>query len=225
MSDASPFQTRKFSDIAGDLIRQEILSGALKPGERINELAVSERLSISRSPLREALRALDAEGLVELVAGRGAFVTRPSAQSVQDLGEVRAAIEMQVARLAAERLDDDGRARLEALMNGIEQVLADPESVYPVEIDFHHVLAELTRNPKLLQMSDEIERQLRIGRVARGSSPERAQQVLREHRAIYEAVIAGEAERAVEAMRAHIEESTRSIIDLFDDAKAPSGDR
>lgn len=216
MNGASPFHTRKFSDIAGDLIRQEILSGALKPGERINELALSERFSVSRSPLREALRDLGAEGLVNFVPGRGAFVMAPSPESVRHLSEVRIPIEMQVARLAAERLDDDGRARFEELMSGIEQVLADPESDYPAEIDFHHMLAELTQNPKLLQMSDEVERQLRIGRIARGSSPMRAQQVLREHRTIFEAVIARDPDAAAAAMREHLEESARSMAELLD---------
>jgi len=220
--DESPFHTRKFSDIAGDLIRQEILSGALKPGERVNELALSERFSISRSPLREALRALEAEGLVELVPGRGAFVTTPSAESVQHLGEVRAAIEMQVARLAAQRLDEDGRARLEDMMAGIEGALADASSGYPAELDFHHALAEVARNPKLLQMSDEIERQLRIGRLARGSSPARARQVLAEHRAIFEAVVAGDVERAVETMREHIETSTQSMLELIESEELPA---
>jgi DNA-binding GntR family transcriptional regulator len=219
MVDASPFHARKFSDIAGDLIREEILTGVLKPGERINELALSERLAISRSPLREAMRGLDAEGLVEFVPGRGAFVTTPSAESVKQLGEVRSAIEMQVARLASERIDDAGRARLRDVMDQLEQVLADPDRSYPMQIDFHHVLGQLTQNPKLGQLSDEIERQLRIVRAARAADPQRAQQVLREHRAIFDAVLAGDTERAVEAMRLHIEASTRGSLELL---KAPA---
>ena len=215
MTDLTQFRTRKFSDIASDLIREEILSGKLAPGDRINELALSDRLQISRSPLREALRDLNGEGLVRMVPGRGAFVASPDAEGVNHLGEVRLAIEMQVARLAAERIDDAGRDRLKSVMDQLENVLSNPARSYPHQIDFHHALGQVTQNPKLLQYSDEIERQLRVARLARGAAPDRAQEVLREHRAVFEAVVTGDPDAAAEQMRLHMIQSTRSIVAMI----------
>lgn len=209
------FSVQKYSDIAGDLIREEILGGELGPGQRINEIALSERLKISRSPLREALRVLQAEGLVRMVPGRGAFVSSPDVDSVRHMGEARLAIETHVARLAAERIDDEGRASLQRVMDALENVLADPTRSYPVQIDFHHALTQIIQNPKLSQLSDEIERQLRLARNARASVPGRAQEVLHEHRRIFNAVIAGDADASAEHMRMHIEQSTNAMLGIL----------
>lgn len=219
MDTESPFRSRKYSDIASDLIRQEILAGELVPGQRINEIALSERLQISRSPLREALRALDAEGLVRMVSGRGSFVASPDLDTVKHLTEVRVMIEVTAARLAAERVTDEARESLRAVISDIAFELEKPDANYPVHIDFHHALARVSANPKLLQMSDEIERQLRVVRNARALKLERAQNVMTEHSAIAEAVIAADPDAAAEAMRVHVEASNAGIIEILESAR------
>jgi DNA-binding GntR family transcriptional regulator len=111
------FQIQSFSQTVVGLLREMILTGRFGPGERLNELAISEQLKISRSPIREALQTLAGQGLVSLVPGRGAYVAEFDAQSVQQLGEVRIALEVRAAKLAAERITP---AQLESMHRILE---------------------------------------------------------------------------------------------------------
>lgn len=207
----SPFQVRKFSDIALEMIRERILVGQLQPGERINEVALAESLSISRPPLREALRMLHGEGLVEFTP-RGATVASFDLESVQQLGDVRIALECQMARLAAERADERDIARLEGLMARIESALCEPDHAYPRDTDFHSVLALATRNARLADAADDVKRRLSLARSKTGSDAERARRALGEHRAICDAIIAHDPGAAEAAMRIHIEGSMRAMV-------------
>src|SRR5262245_61461910 len=105
--DISAFRTRSFADEAAKLIRHMILSGHFAPGERLNELQLAGVLQISRSPIREALKALSSVGLVRMVPGRGAFVADYDLATVRHLIEVRLALECAAARLVAERATDE----------------------------------------------------------------------------------------------------------------------
>lgn len=209
------FVARKFSDIAQDLIRERILAGEYAPGERINEIALSESLQISRSPVREGLRELSAEGLVQMVPGRGAYVTSLTLEMVMQLGEVRMALECAIARTAAERADDGDIERLEAKVAEIEESMSDPNTSYPYQINFHEALGLAAKNPRLVNATDEIERQLRLARVTAAHGPERARMVLVEHRAIADAVALRDPEQAERAMRVHIVASTQAIASLL----------
>lgn len=212
---APAFQTRKFSDVAQGLIRAMILEGEYVPGERLNEIVLSDRLRISRPPIREALRALSGEGLVRMVAGKGAFVSTYDLVSVQQLGEVRMALECGAARLAAERATTHQLEILRAALRSTEEALADLTRPYPQKVDFHLLVLEATGNARLAETADGINTQLRLARARSGQSPERAQQALAEHRAIFEALESGDPGRAERAMREHLISSALSIANLL----------
>jgi DNA-binding GntR family transcriptional regulator len=209
---AELFQTRKFSDIAGELIRGRILAGELPPGARINEVTLSEELKISRPPLREALRVLGGEGLVTIVPGKGAYVVDLDVQSLSQVGEIRMALECASARLAAERSDEHDVARMQQVMDAIERELADEEMPYPHHIDFHQALATATKNPRLATSLEEVVRQLRLTSMQTNEDPRRAHQVLIEHRAVTDAVLRGDVDGAEKAMRDHIQASNEAMV-------------
>ncbi|WP_166866913.1 MULTISPECIES: GntR family transcriptional regulator [unclassified Salinibacterium] len=214
-SGAELFHTRKFSDIAGEIIRERIMSGALAPGARINEVVLADELKISRPPLREALRVLSGEGIVVIVPGKGAFVADLDLESFVHVAEVRLALEVETARLAAQRIERDDVAVIEDLMAQLETALAGQASAYPHHIEFHHALAVATGNPHLTTALGEVIRQIRLASIQTNEDPQRAHQVIIEHRVIAEAVLAGDADAAADAMRTHIRNNTEATVELL----------
>lgn len=219
---ANLFQTRRFSDIACGLIRERIMSGELAPGSRLNEVALADEMHISRPPVREALRILSGEGLVEFVPGRGAIVTDVDLASFSQVAEIRMALEVAAARLAAERADAGGIARITAMMAEQQAALDIPGSPYPHHIVFHHELADMTRNPRLATSLAEVVRQVRLASIKTNEDPQRAQQVFAEHRLVADAVLAGDPDAAESAMRTHIEANTRATIALLSELEGRS---
>lgn len=222
---AQLFQTRRFSDIACELLRERIMSGVLAPGSRLNEVALSEELHISRPPLREALRILSGEGLVEFIAGRGAIVTDVDLPTFIQIAEIRMALEVAAARLAAERADSDDIAVLTEAMTAQEIELVAPGSPYPHHIVFHHTVAAASHNPRLESSLAEVIRQVRLASTKTNENPQRAQEVFAEHRAIAQAVISGDANAAEVAMRHHIESNTQATVALLSALETEGGTR
>ena len=221
--DGSLFQTRRFSDIACGLIRDRIMTGELAPGSRLNEVALAEEMHISRPPVREALRILSGEGLVEFVAGRGAVVTDLDLASFVQVAEIRMALEVAVARLAAERTQASDAERLRSLMGQQAEELGDPRSPYPHHIEFHHAVAEASHNPRLAASLGEVIRQVRLASIKTTENPPRAQQVFAEHQAVARAVLAGDPDAAEAAMRAHIDANTQATVALLSALEGRSG--
>lgn len=209
----------KFSDMAWELIRERIMTGQFAAGSRLNEVLLAEEMGISRPPVREALRGLAAQGLVELVPGRGARVATLDRDSVQQVGEVREILECAVAGLAAERADDEDRRLLQDVMRKTEAQMCDGPKPYPHHIEFHTVLADAARNPRLTQSLEEAARQMRLVSIQSNEDPGRALEVLAEHRDITQAVLDRDPDAARAAMTTHIRAITRAIVTLLDQSK------
>ncbi|MEV0623650.1 FCD domain-containing protein [Nonomuraea sp. NPDC050404] len=220
--DSSVFQARRFADEVATIIRQLILSGQFEPGERLNELNLAETLSISRSPIREALQALAAEGLVRAVPGRGMFVASFDADTFDQLVEVRQALECKAAALAAERADDDLIEALGRLLASTEEALADPSQPYPRDLDFHQQVLDMSGNLKLVETARSVGLQFQLARARSGEEPARAQAAYEEHFRIFEAIRARDPEAAGAAMHTHLDASRRSVRQLLE---GTGGDR
>ncbi|GAA1062337.1 GntR family transcriptional regulator [Agromyces bracchium] len=223
-AEANLFQVRRFSDIAVDVLRDRILSGSLQPGQRISEVALAEELRVSRPPLREALRVLHGEGLVVLTPGRGASVASFDLESVSQLGDLRIALECEIARLAAERAADDAVEAIRTEMTQIESALCDPATPYPRGVDFHGTLAAAAGNPRLATAAGDVKRQLSLARSRTGSPPERARRALDEHHAIFDAVVRRDPDAAESAMRTHMRAAMAAMIASIE-AEAAGGER
>lgn len=196
------FTVRRFSDDLTRILRERILSGDLKSGERLNEVKLAEQYGISRSPVRESMQVLAGEGLVRLVAGRGAFVGGLDADEVRELGQVREAIECHAARLITERASASDIDELERSIDALEDTKPDE--------DFHSALLRLSRNSRLEQLGRSVAAQLRLARSRSAQRPGRLAEAAAEHRVIVDAIRSGDVEHATAAMRDHVAAATES---------------
>ena len=204
-------------------IEESILKGTLKAGDQLpaeRELAI--RFGVSRTAVREAVKALREKGLVEAYSGRGTFITDGTSQAVRqsfdlmvkigqpegstDLAEVRSILEPEIAALAAERAEESDRATLREAVAVMDRSLKDADAYIEADLDFHLALAEAAANPLILSLIDSIvgllrEQRLRIFQVEGG--PQRGQV---HHKRILEAMEKRDAKMARDAMKAHLEQ-------------------
>lgn len=202
-------------------IEDSIIKGALKPGDQLPaERELAQRFGVSRTAVREAVKALREKGLVEAYSGRGTFITDGTTQAVRQsldlmvkigqpdgsshLAEVRAILEPEIAGLAATRIQDPELATMREAVAMMDRAGNDPDAYIEADLDFHLALAEGAGNPLILSLLDSIvgllrEQRLKIFKVPGG--PDRGQV---HHKKILEAVERRDPDRARDAMRAHL---------------------
>nr|WP_272871027.1 GntR family transcriptional regulator [Ruegeria lacuscaerulensis] len=190
-------------------LRSMAASFAFKPGERINESALSRDLGASRTPLREALNRLVAEGFVDFHAGRGFFCRALTDERITHLYQARMAIECETARQAALRAESDALDDINASLDSTADEYAtcsDPLRLLELDEAFHMNLARLADNPELTRLLTTIYDKIRFVRAADLRSLQAAGRTTTErHRIILDLVRNGDAEGAAKAMRQHIE--------------------
>lgn len=189
-------------------LRDLIVGGEFPPGSRLNEVHLAEMFDVSRGPLREALRKLSNEGLVEIVPHRGAFVPALSLAEVRHLYEYREALEVMVVRLVCERASDEDLAKLRSLLNETQQLLeSEPQRGYPEEPDWHRALYQLCGNPLLVTQLTELHTKVRLARSQSSRHHQRAEEAYYEHKTLLEAVLARDVGGAQRAMSEHMRRS------------------
>src|ERR1700757_2460812 len=216
-------------------IEDSILKGALKPGDQLPaERELAQNFGVSRTAVREAVKALREKGLVEAYSGRGTFITNGTSNAIRQsldlmmkigqlegtnhLAELRAILEPEIAALAAARIQEPELATMREAVSIMDRAGQDPDAYIEADLDFHLALAEGAGNPMILSLLDSIvgllrEQRLRIFRVPGG--PERGQI---HHKRILEAVERRDAEKTREAMRAHLSQ-------VSEDSQAPAAKR
>lgn len=196
---------RRADDIAEE-IEDMILSGAAGVGERLDEARLAARFGVSRTPVREALLSLVASGLAEHRPRRGVFVQRPTAAELLDMFEVMAGLEAMCGDLAARRIGAEAVAWLRGSAGrGAEAVGADDADRYYHENEaFHFRIYDETGNAFLARETGRLHRRLRPFRRTQLHLRGRLAQSLAEHRAIVDALEAGDAAAAAERLRAHV---------------------
>ena len=204
-------------------IEDAILKGTLKPGDQLPaERELAQQFGVSRTAVREAVKALREKGLVEAYSGRGTFVTDGTSQAVRQsldlmmkigqpegsthLAEVRAILEPEIAALAAIRAEEQDIAAMREAVAVMDRSGSDGDAFIEADLDFHLSLAEAAANPLILSLIDSIvgllrEQRMRVFKVKGG--PERGQF---HHKRILEAVERRDSEKAREAMRAHLQQ-------------------
>ena len=199
------------SDFAYRRVRELILSGQLEPGAVINQATLAREIGISTTPLREALRRLKQQGLVELDAHRDARVTPLDAEEARDLLEVRRSLDPLAASLAAERRTKQDIAEIRASLVGLVTLPSNPTVEQLVaHRRFHSAIYRASHNALLIDTLDGLwdtaDRYRRHGLQVERSAEERALKE-QEHGLLLEAIVEGDAETAAEVMRAHIQTS------------------
>ncbi|MFC4487540.1 MULTISPECIES: GntR family transcriptional regulator [Tepidiphilus] len=201
-------------------LRQRIFAHELPPGQPIDELGLAAEYGISRTPLREALKVLAAEGLVTLIPRRGAFVSQISASELDAIFDVLAVLEGHAARRAAERLDEGAAQRLRRLHQRLE------ETAHPGAIDeffeanqaFHAEVLRLANNPFLSSTIQDLRQKIRLSRHHSLYDEGRLERSLQEHRELLAALLEGEAAAAERCMREHLRSGREAIAHLRRDA-------
>lgn len=205
-----------FSQRTEAVLRDMILEGSLPAGERLNEVALANALGISRGPLREAVQRLAAEGLLTVISHRGAFVRTFDKREVEELYDLRTALETHVARLVCERATDEQVEGLVKLVEGAARALTkDPDGAYPSDRDFHAALLAVVGHPAIERALLDCQRQISLARGLSAKDPSRARRAQDEHHALVEAIAARDGDAASSLMRVHLEEARRSAVNAL----------
>jgi DNA-binding GntR family transcriptional regulator len=207
------------SDRAYEALRDDILNWRIAPGTALSETELALRLGISRTPLRAALARLALEGLVDTSRGRTGVVPDVSAESIAQQFEVREALELQAARLAARRRDPDVFQELVDSFAHATETLAEggTEAYYAVVARFDAAMDDAVANPAMRQALDGVRVQVFRARRLAQDNPERLLRAAAEHRLICEAVRDGDAELAASATAVHLRGSLTTIIATLHD--------
>ncbi len=194
-------------------LERDILSGRYERGAVMTEGKFSEMLGVSRTPIREALRRLEQEHLIELTS-KGVRIVGISADDLEDIFEIRYRLEGLAARYAAERADDKGLALLRETIDLQEFYTSrdDAESLKNTDTRFHQTIYKLSRSNTLYDTLEPLHRKLLKYRRVSLTAHARAEQSLAEHRAIYDAIAAGQLDKAEALTILHVERARDSIM-------------
>ncbi len=201
-------------------LRHQILKGDLKPGERLMEIALANKLGVSRTPIREAIRKLENEGLVVMIPRRGAHVAEITQQELNDVLEVRKTLEVLAIRRAIEYMTvkdiRELRAAEEAFAILVEKKNAELIRLGEADEHFHDIIYRGTNNRRLIQILNNLREQMYRFRVEYLKDPDIRQTLVREHDAIVRAVEERDPDEAVRMMKLHIDNQYRTINRALD---------
>lgn len=197
-------------------LEEEILSGSLKPGDTLTEIALAERLGVSRTPLRAAIHALAEEGLVEVVPNKGAVVLGVSRDDLIEIYDIRMRLEGIAASLAARRISEEALAKLTESVELSEFYLAknDCDHLKELDSDFHNILYKSSGNRHLCKILTELHRNIRSYRKMSLSVPERLKTSVEEHKRLLAAISSRNEELAEKIAVEHIRAALDNLLSL-----------
>lgn len=192
-------------------LQEDILTGKLENGDKLTEMRICNEYSVSRTPVREALRQLEMNGLIKTVPNRGAFVVGLSEQDISDMYILRAEAEVIAVRWAIERITDEEMEALNETFEFMEfyTMKNDIPKMLNINLAFHKIIYDATHNRMLKQELDAYQLYLRHSNPSNYYAPNYLRDVLSEHRAIYDAFIAKDVEGGALAMKRHMENSRK----------------
>lgn len=193
-------------------LRQDILNGKYKSGDNLVELKLAEEMGVSRTPVREAIRQLELEGLVTSIPNKGVIVKGFSKQDIEDMYLIRESLEGLAARWAIDRIKDEQLKELEDICELMEFYTdkGDLDHVGELNSRFHEIIFEATKSRPLRQILSDFQYYVQAIRLASLKTPGRAHQSLKEHKAIVEAFKKKETEAGERVMLEHIRNSRRN---------------
>lgn len=201
-------------DVVFNTLRQAILVGELKPGERLMELHLADRLGVSRTPVREAIRRLELEGLVTMIPRRGAEVAQITEKSMSDVLEVRRTLDALCAELACDRITEEDLMRLRKACDHFEQCVGtkDSKKIAQADVALHDIIVQATGNQRLIQMVHNLSEQMYRYRFEYIKDSSQHETLVKEHRIIYESIVKKDKDTAAAAAKLHIDNQKKAII-------------
>jgi DNA-binding GntR family transcriptional regulator len=194
-------------DVVFNTLRQAILKGELEPGERLMEIQLAERLGVSRTPIREAIRKLELEGLVLMIPRKGAEVAKISEKSLRDVLELRRSLEELAIELACQRMTEEEIDELEDAQRAFRKAVDSKDVMLMAETDekYHEIIYQGTKNSRLVQILNNLREQMYRYRLEYIKDADKRQILLIEHDNILKAVRNRKVAEAKAAMREHID--------------------
>ena len=204
-------------DVVFNTLRQAILRGELKPGERLMEIQLANKLGVSRTPIREALRKLELEGLVNMVPRKGAEVADITEKSLRDVLEVRKALEELSVQLACEKITEEEIEELKRVAERFKDTLDDQDVTKIAEADvaFHDVIYTATDNQKLILLLNNLREQMYRYRVEYLKKEEAYPQLIAEHEELIDNISKRNKEEATRIMCEHIDNQAATVINVI----------
>lgn len=204
------------------MLRHLILTGALVPGQRLNENELADRLEMSRGPVRESLQTLAAEGLVVVRSHKGTFVRTFGPKELVDLYDVRAVLECHAVRQAAHFHSEEEIAAMDKMLDLASERLAT-EGAFLYDNDFHGSLLSMAHNDVLMNLGRQLLGQIALARSQSARSRERSLSALEEHKRIFEAICNSDVTGASELMDQHLRHSYANVQHAFDSTASTNG--
>lgn len=201
-------------DVVFQTLRQAILKGELQPGERLMEIKLAETLGVSRTPIREAIRKLELEGLVVMIPRKGAAVANITEKDTKDVLEVRRTLEMFAVEVACRRITKEQLAQLKQAAKAFEAAKGSMDLIRIAETDmnFHEIIYEATQNERLVQMLNNLRENMYRYRIEYLKDSNYYDSLVREHQEILDAIESGDKEKAGICMRDHIDNQQLAVI-------------
>lgn len=195
-------------------LQNDILNGKYQLGESIIETKLSEELGVSRTPIREAIRQLELEGLVQSIPNKGVLVKGISAQDIEDIYTIRMMIEGLAARWAAEKMTEEELAELKEAVELEEFYTSKNDTQHLLQFDsrFHDIIFRASKSKPLMHTLSTFHHYVQRARNASFSEPERARKVLEEHRAILQALMERDAEKAERLTTEHVRNASMNLL-------------
>lgn len=201
-------------DVVFNTLRQAIIKGELKPGEKLLEIKLADMLGVSRTPIREAMRKLEQEGLVIMTPRHGVTVSGITRKHLQDVLEIRLALERLAIELACERMNAEQLKMLRGLHKEIKERKdsEDAHELSDIDEKFHEQIYNSTNNPRLIQMLENLREQMYRYRLVYMQDMDKRSRLITEHNRIVKALETHDAESGKNAISEHIKNQEQSIL-------------
>ena len=208
-------------DVVFYTLRQAILKGELEPGERLMEMQLAEQLGVSRTPIREAIRKLELEGLVLMIPRRGAIVAKITEKDLKDVLEVRASLERLSTKLACERMEEETIEELREAQEAFKAALRGDDITLQAQkdVEFHDVIYKSTNNLRLIQMLNNLREQMYRYRMEYLKDGTSHQKLVEEHEAIIEALSRRDTEETTNIMVGHVYNQEQAVMRKIHEAE------
>lgn len=208
-------------EVVAETLRDAIVNGVLSPGERLMEIQLAEELGVSRTPVREAIRKLELEGFVVMIPRRGTYVADLSIKDINEVFEIRTALDVLAAGLAVERITEDELEQLERLLVEVSDLIEQGDADRIVEADgqFHDILYRASRNDRLVGIINNLREQFTRFRSISMQYPGRIQKTVEEHRRLVEAIASRDIDLAQQIAREHMENSEHTLLQDLNDRR------
>jgi DNA-binding GntR family transcriptional regulator len=206
---------KPLGEIVFDYLKNAIISGELKPGERLMEISIAQQLGVSRTPVREAIRKLEKEKFIEMIPRKGAYVSSTTLKDMLEVLEVRRLIEGFASELAAERMSDESLAELfrthKAFLKALDD--QDTDSMVALDNEFHDLIFMSAENSKLLEIQRSLSEQVMRYRLSYFNEFRNYDELREMHEQIYDAIEKKDAKRAGDVARQHVEKIEKRVVE------------